>query len=82
MLNGYVFWDVRLASDLAGSDPEADAAQARRIDEYVDAERFPALRPALDAGIFADADPPELHFTFGLERILDGVERLVVGRSG
>jgi hypothetical protein len=82
MLNGYVFWDVRLASDLAGSDPEADAAQARRIDEYVDAERFPALRPALDAGIFSDDDPPELHFTFGLERILDGVERLVVGRSG
>jgi Tetracyclin repressor-like, C-terminal domain len=72
-----VFWDVRLTSDLAGSHPEIDAENARLISERVDAERFPALRPALDAGIFEDGDDPEDHFRFGLERILDGVERLV-----
>ena len=81
LLNGYVFWDVRLTSDLAGSDPETDAENARLISEHVDAERFPALRPALDAGIFEDGDDPEEHFRFGLERILDGVDQLVTARA-
>jgi AcrR family transcriptional regulator len=81
LLNGYVFWDVRLTSDLARSDAETDAENARLISQYVDAERYPALRPALDAGIFEDGDDPEEHFRFGLERILDGVERLVTARA-
>jgi hypothetical protein len=48
----------------------------------VDAQRFPALRRALDAGIFdASGKDRDAHFTFGLERILDGIERLVSDRA-
>jgi hypothetical protein len=46
-----------------------------------DAERFPALREILDAGVFDRADPPDEEFRFGLERILDGIEALIVSRN-
>jgi Tetracyclin repressor-like, C-terminal domain len=62
---------------------EAATTQSLLPPELVDAERFPALRRALDAGIF---DPSEsdrdADFAFGLERILDGIERLVAERIG
>jgi hypothetical protein len=35
----------------------------------------------LAAGVFDNADPPENEFSFGLERILDGVEALINGGS-
>jgi hypothetical protein len=42
-------------------------------------EEFPAVAAALDEGVFApgSADP----FVFGLERVLDGVEVFLSGRS-
>ena len=52
------------------------------LTELIDAERFPALRRAVDAGIFApSADEADKDFTFGLERVLDGVERSVARRE-
>jgi AcrR family transcriptional regulator len=84
LLNGHAFWEARLSLDLgraagagggtAGDREPSTSALLRRL---VDAERFPALRKALDAGIFADQSR-NADIAFGLERILDGVERLVV----
>jgi hypothetical protein len=47
-----------------------------------DAERFPALHRALEAGIFDPSKSDrDSYFAFGLERILDGIERLVEQRA-
>jgi AcrR family transcriptional regulator len=88
LLNGYVFSEARFTAELAGSAVETDighdaaAMHASALSALVDADRFPALRCALDAGIFdASGNDRDAHFTFGLERILDGVERLVRERA-
>jgi AcrR family transcriptional regulator len=88
LLNGYVFSEARFTAELAGStadllvDDEAAATHISALSVLVDADRFPALRRALDAGIFdASGNDRDAHFTFGLERILDGIERLVSERA-
>jgi AcrR family transcriptional regulator len=87
LLTGYVRNHVMLMSELGqfvGGDPGPDEAMRayvatlRGLDA---AARFPALGRVLDAGVFDRADPPEVEFEFGLERILDGVEALVAQRS-
>jgi AcrR family transcriptional regulator len=78
MLNGQVFWEARLTTELARAQgPEAMTAGF--IDRVTDAERFPAVRRALDAGIFED-DSAEQDLAFGVKLALDGVERLVDSR--
>ena len=90
LLNGVVFGEARLAAEIGGGTPErGDAGEAtpdpaEALATVADAERFPALRQAaIDAGLVdlptvdRDAD-----FAFGLERILDGIERLVDQRRG
>jgi AcrR family transcriptional regulator len=88
LLNGFVFTEARTAAELAGpardgSPAAATAAMPHALSALVDAERFPALRRALDAGIFEPSESDrDADFAFGLERILDGVERLVTQRAG
>ncbi|QOR71893.1 TetR/AcrR family transcriptional regulator C-terminal domain-containing protein [Ruania alkalisoli] len=62
-----------------GVSPEdLDRQVAHIVATLVTPEQFPALRQAIDAGVFtAHADP----FAFGLERILDGVKQYVQARS-
>ncbi len=87
LLTGYVRNHVMLFSELgqfAGSGSGPDEAMRGYVATLRDldaAERFPALGRVLDAGVFDRADPPEVEFEFGLERILDGVEALVARRS-
>jgi AcrR family transcriptional regulator len=76
LLNGAVMWQARLSADIG---PETTRA-ALLITPLVDAERFPALRKALDAGIFED-DSIESDLEFGLDRVLDGIDRLVANRA-
>ena len=41
---------------------------------FVDAERFPALSTAVEAGVFDDADGDHLaEFRIGLDQLLDGI---------
>lgn len=47
----------------------------RQTGEFPDAHRFPALVRAIDQGVFERSDDDPL--SFGLERILDGIELLV-----
>jgi AcrR family transcriptional regulator len=76
LLNGAVMWQARLSGELG---PET-AQAAMLITPLVDAERFPALRRALDAGIFED-ESIESDLAFGLERVLDGIGSLVASRA-
>ncbi|MGO4299557.1 TetR/AcrR family transcriptional regulator [Leifsonia sp. RAF41] len=76
---------------------ERDVARSRQTDgppaygeaftsalaELVTPERFPDLAPLVASGTYADADGGEQDdFAFGLERILDGIERYVAAKGG
>jgi AcrR family transcriptional regulator len=81
MINGYVYWQARLEAELApgSGDPATDplVAYITVMHTLVD-DRWPAVRRVVDAGVFDDGqDTRDADFTFGLERILDGVEKLV-----
>ena len=86
LLNGSAFWEARVIVEIGGTARERGSTIERETADYgaalsalVTAERFPALRRALDAGIFEDdADD----FGFGLQLALDGIERLVERRGG
>jgi hypothetical protein len=73
-----VFWEARVYVDL--QQAAASDVSPTVMSTLVDAERFPALRQALDAGIFEGPDDREGDFAFGLARVLDGVERLIAER--
>jgi AcrR family transcriptional regulator len=83
LLNGYVFWQARLFEEIGGSAPEAEPAAnvSAQLAEIVDREQFPALHRALEAQIFDDGSDPEAEFAFGLQRVLDGIERLIEERA-
>lgn len=80
LLSGYVRNDATLTVELTASgfiSDEAMLGYSRRLARLTDPERFPAIRALLKAGVFDRADPPEKEFSFGLERILDGIEALI-----
>jgi AcrR family transcriptional regulator len=45
---------------------------------FIDTQRFPALAEILAAGVMDREDPPENEFVFGLDRLLDGIETLIL----
>jgi hypothetical protein len=76
LLNGHVFSQARFVADLG--EPDAFPVYVEGLKRLLDAERFPALRRAIDAGIFdPEGEEPDDDFRFGLERVLDGIERLI-----
>ncbi|MDQ1293502.1 MAG: hypothetical protein QG608_1383 [Actinomycetota bacterium] len=91
LLNGFLFWQARLAADLQESlreeerpPEEAIMGVADMIKTLVTADRFPALLRAVEGGLFAlpqDWQDPQAgadaDFLFGLDRILDGVQDLI-----
>ncbi|WP_405140807.1 TetR/AcrR family transcriptional regulator [Sphaerisporangium sp. NBC_01403] len=84
----YVRGEAQISANLLRGNPDAEALDlARRYGELlallVDARRFPALAEAVGAGVFAEqaGEDAGADFTFGLERILDGVEMLVRERA-
>ena len=82
LLSGYVRNDATLTVELTAAgfiSDETMLGYSRRLATLTDSDRFPALHALLDAGVFDRADPPEKEFSFGLERILDGVEALIDG---
>lgn len=77
LFTGQVRWQgiVEKSYDAAaaatGVDPQTiDDTASELYDALITAEEYPAMRRAVDAGVFrGDADP----FAFGLDRLLDGV---------
>jgi AcrR family transcriptional regulator len=78
LVDGYVRSTVVFAFQYGASD-DADA-WADHLRLVVDPASLPAVAAALEAGAFEDDEPvgfPSDDFTFGLEVILDGIERLL-----
>jgi AcrR family transcriptional regulator len=74
--------DVQAAIRASGVTPdEWMAAYPRMLAQLTDPVRFPALAKFIAAGVFDVHDDPDDEFTFGLERILDGLDTLVRTRS-
>ncbi|GLY42312.1 hypothetical protein Amsp01_083350 [Amycolatopsis sp. NBRC 101858] len=87
LVANYLLATARLTTDLGpAASGESIAAYRTLLGGLADARRFPALRTAIDAGAF---DYPEdtaeedrqFDYTFGLDRILDGVEALIRQRA-
>ncbi|MFC4118175.1 TetR/AcrR family transcriptional regulator [Nonomuraea zeae] len=88
LVANYMHTAARLAAELGqAASGESIAAYSALLGSLADERRFPALRAAADAGAFDyPADLPEeerrFDYTFGLDRILDGVEVLIGSRGG
>jgi AcrR family transcriptional regulator len=88
-ISNYVWRTTTIESDLiegakaAGSTVEEMAAGLGQVlAKLADPRRFPEVHAAIAEGAFDDAEVfVEDEFTFGLERILDGVEVLIRGRA-
>jgi AcrR family transcriptional regulator len=75
--------DVWAAMQASGKTPdEWMASYARTLTLLADPQRFPALTKFIAAGVFERADPPDTEFSFGLDRVLDGLAALIRGRTG
>jgi hypothetical protein len=87
LLSGFVRNDALLIADLtaaaqaAGTVPEdVMPGYGKLLAELTDPLHFPALHQALAAGIFDPGAPPDDEITFGLDRILDGLDALMRSR--
>ena len=70
--------DIEAAIRASGQTPdEWMSSYARTITRLAAPQQFPALTKFIAAGVFDRADPPDTEFSFGLERILDGIAALV-----
>jgi AcrR family transcriptional regulator len=74
--------DIQAAIRASGAAPdEWMSAYGRLLAKLADPEHFPAITRFIASGVFETFDPPDKEFTFGLDRILDGIEGLVTARS-
>jgi hypothetical protein len=78
MINGYVFWQARLETELApGVNDDPLVAYVTIMRTLVD-DRGPAVKRAVEGGVFDDTeDTRDADFQFGLDRILDGIEKML-----
>ncbi|MEU8184171.1 TetR/AcrR family transcriptional regulator [Micromonospora sp. NPDC049047] len=88
LVTGYVRNEATLTAQLAegsraaGADPsELMRSYGRLVARLIDPARFPALQRVLAAGVLSQDDDPDDEFTFGLDRILDGIDALIRRRS-
>ncbi|MFE4952413.1 TetR/AcrR family transcriptional regulator [Leifsonia sp. NPDC056665] len=78
---GVVERDVRQAREKGSAPPQSGEAFTAALAELVTPERFPDLAPLVASGGYSDAEDEQDDFAFGLERILDGIERYVTARA-
>jgi AcrR family transcriptional regulator len=84
LLSGFVRNTTSLAGDLARAQPNWVAVDyGRLLATVIDGDSHPALDRAARSGVFDDDEGyGDADFTFGLERILDGIHTLVEVRAG
>jgi AcrR family transcriptional regulator len=88
LLTGFVRGQGMLQADIAAAQaagaaaPESEmmASYGRLLTRLTDPERFPALHAVIAAGVFDEPDDGDFDFSFGLERVLDGIETLIEKR--
>ncbi|WP_410814106.1 TetR/AcrR family transcriptional regulator [Micromonospora sp. 067-2] len=88
LLSGYVRNEATLTAQItegsraAGVEPgEMMPTYSRMLGRLLDESRFPSLHRVLTSGVLNQDDDPDDEFTFGLDRILDGVEALMRRRA-
>jgi AcrR family transcriptional regulator len=81
LVSGYVRNEATLAADLQTATEPIMPRWGRQIATLTDPERFPALHAALATEVFDQDDDADDEYTFGLERVLDGIEALVRRRG-
>jgi AcrR family transcriptional regulator len=83
LLSGFVRNTVALAGDLERAEAaRPTVTYGRMVAALIDEASHPALHRAVESGIFDDEEGyGEAEFTFGLDRILDGVGALVAERA-
>ncbi|MEE1791361.1 TetR/AcrR family transcriptional regulator C-terminal domain-containing protein [Streptomyces sp. BE308] len=88
LIAGFVRNEALLMSEIAaavearGVPPEeVMAGYERTVKRLVDPVRHPALSRLLKTGVMSEPDEPDYEFTFGLARLLDGIEALVRERG-
>ena len=92
LVSGFVRNEATLEADIAaamaagGRVAPPMASYGRTLARLTDPERFPALHAVIAAGVL-DAPEGEVgeddldgEFSFGLERVLDGIETLIENR--
>lgn len=83
LVSGFVRNDVTLALDFAeasGGAPQMPG-YGQLLARLISAEAMPSLHRAIESGSLDDADDPDAEFTFGLARILDGIEALTAVKA-
>jgi AcrR family transcriptional regulator len=75
LVNGYVFWGVRLEVSLTAAPP------VPLLPEDVDLEALPFVRRVFEAGGFEDEFTHDQNFQSGLDRVLDGIGVLIARRA-
>lgn len=88
LITGYVRNEATLSTQIAegsraaGMNPgEMMPAYSRMLSRLIDPARFPALHRVLTSGVLNQDDDLDEEFTFGLDRILDGIEALIRRRA-
>jgi len=70
--------DIGTAFEATGSTPdEVMAGYSRAFAVLATPERFPFLSKAIATGVLDKADPMDDEFSFGLDRVLDGIAVLI-----
>jgi AcrR family transcriptional regulator len=87
LLNGFVRSEATVYADFSESFTSAGATSQEAMSFYssllgklADPEQFPAFHTALSAGGYDLESGEDDEFIFGLERILDGIEKLIDSR--
>jgi AcrR family transcriptional regulator len=87
LVSGYVWRNTTLAIDMQnatgpdGKWPRVLANYGQILIQVTEPAKFPAVRAAIASGIFDEPGDFRDEFTFGLDRILDGVGMLVTARE-
>ncbi|XCM31330.1 TetR/AcrR family transcriptional regulator [Streptomyces parvus] len=84
LVSNFVRSEAALMADLAAavvargvSPDEVAASYERTLKRLVDPARHPGISRLLESGAMSGPEDPDYEFTFGLERLLDGVEALI-----
>lgn len=80
LLSGFVRSASTLTADMtADGTTAAPQNYGALLRSLIDAERFPALHLAVESGALDDDEGLDAEFAFGLERILDGIDAMIIG---
>jgi AcrR family transcriptional regulator len=84
LVSGYVRNEATTSADIEAAIRSSGAAPDEWMSSYgrllaklADPQRFPAINTFIASGVFDKYDDPDVEFTFGLDRILDGIAVLL-----